>query len=143
MTCISSLLRFLQLWQRTCAAVRIEEDRTLTETCHRSHTVMLTMTQEGWSLLWSGMNKSKRLICWVVLIRASGVSVDEAGGREIDWRWRDGFGSRFHWLRFRRIRGLGVGRLGNGRCELPRVNVGEPCSSSSRIFQMKLQDVGR
>lgn len=38
-----------------------------------------------------------------------------------------GFGSRFHWLRFRRIRGLGGGRLGYGRSELPGVNVGEPC----------------
>lgn len=53
----------------TCAAVlRIQEHHTLTETCHRSHTVMmLTRTQEGWSLLWSGMNKVPGLICWVFI----------------------------------------------------------------------------
>lgn len=49
-----------------------------------------------------------------------------------------GFGSRFHWLRFRRIRGLGGGRLGYGRSELPGVNVGEPSGSSLRIFQSRI-----
>jgi hypothetical protein len=51
--------------------------------------MMLTMTQEGWSLLWSGMNKVPASSVGFLYSSELREYVLKKLVGEVDWRWRD------------------------------------------------------